>query len=108
VERLVETVPAPDLGDPEEAIDHVLTASPSEMPAVEGPFTTPVGPETKPKFSQPASLEPASEPQLPQSSPEVPAVQVHLQGYNSCKKKRNNLFWRRNVTAKQDVSSVLL
>jgi len=76
VEQLVETVPAPELVEPEEAIDQVLTASPDEMPAAEKPFTTPVGLETPPESSRPAGLSPTAEPQLPLSSPEVPAEQV--------------------------------
>jgi len=74
VEKLVETVPAPDLGEPEEAIDQVVTPARGEELAMDEPITAPTPPAAPPEPSRPSVPQP--EPQLPPTSPQVPAAQV--------------------------------
>jgi len=74
VEKLVETVSVPDLGEPEEAIDAVVTPARGEEPAMEEPVTAPTPPAAPPEPGRPAV--PPPEPQLPPASPQAPAAQV--------------------------------
>jgi len=76
VEQLVESVPAPEFGEPEEDIDLVVTPSRDEEAPVKEPSATPVEPTAPPTPGRPAGPSLAPEPQRPPTSPQAPALQV--------------------------------
>ena len=76
MERLVEPVSAPELGDPEEAIDQVVTPARSQEPIEQAPITIAVPPSAPSEPSQPIAPSIAAEPQLPPTSPQVQGSQI--------------------------------
>lgn len=76
MERLVAPVQAPDLAEPEEAIDQVVIPARGEEPVVEAPAAALAPPAVPPEPSRPVTPPTAAEPQIPPTSPQVQGAQV--------------------------------
>jgi len=76
MERLVEPAEIPDLGEPEEAIDQVVTPVRSQEPIEEMPVTAAVQPSAPSEPIEPVAPSIAAEPQLPPAATQVQGNQV--------------------------------